>query len=212
DKAVKFLSTTTGRDRVNRFVQYVTRFLIWFLAARGASHELLASLKNLMATIGLTRKVLFTGRQLEFYLAAVKLLATKDVFVKWTAIAKNFFMIVWVTLDTCQWLNATSLYSFPSIASINVRANQSWLAYILFSILGNLHKLRLNARQTRLNGGVPLRTLQEERKRLLRATVQDCLDVVLPVAMLEYVQLESGYLGIIGAVTSLMGACEYFFI
>ncbi|KAI8821192.1 peroxisomal biogenesis factor 11-domain-containing protein [Chytriomyces cf. hyalinus JEL632] len=190
DKAVKFLSTTTGRDRVNRFVQYLCRFLIWHYTKQGASKDTIRSLTNLMATVGLTRKVLFTGRQLEFYQATVKeCMAQKDYIIKVTTVLKNLSMILWLTLDTCQWLHATNL--------------------ILFSFIGNLYKLRINARNLVINSDVPVMRLKKERSQLLRSTLQDSLDVILPVAMLDYIPVESGYLGLIGAATSLIGAYSH---
>jgi hypothetical protein len=37
------------------------------------------------------------------------------------------------------------------------------------------------------------------------ATVQDSIDVFIPAAALDYIQMDSGLLGLMGSITSLMG-------
>jgi peroxin-11B len=41
------------------------------------------------------------------------------------------------------------------------------------------------------------------------ATAQDTLDIVLPSSGLEYIKVETGIVGLVGAITSVLGACMY---
>ena len=62
DVALKFLSSTTGRDRINRFVQYVCKFLLGYGATK-FSKETLQRLQSLMSQATNTRKSDFQVQQ-----------------------------------------------------------------------------------------------------------------------------------------------------
>ncbi|KAJ3060750.1 Peroxisomal membrane protein PMP27 [Podochytrium sp. JEL0797] len=226
DHTVKFLASTTGRDRINRFLQYFARFLAWHLARSGADKERLAQVAGFMAAFGMTRKVMRTGRQLEFYRGAVKSLALKDSVLKVTTVAKSLFMAVWLSFDTCQWLHTAGVHKFTNIKEIGTRANQSWLMALLFSLVGDIYKLHMNHKKLVIERKVAhqapgkdesvqakktVKALLVERRKVAIATVQDSVDLLLPTSGLEYIQVESGVVGLAGAFTSLLGGCEFFF-
>ncbi|KAJ3392674.1 Peroxisomal membrane protein PMP27 [Entophlyctis sp. JEL0112] len=169
--------------------------------------------------MAMTRKVMRTGRQLEFYRGVVKATAIKDSVVKTTTILKSVFMAAWLSFDTCQWLHTAGVYKFENIKDIGTRAFKCWLAALLFSLVGDVYKLQMNARKLAIeqriaNNGKPeevatakknIRALLAERGKMWIATVQDSVDVILPTAGLEYLQIESGFVGLAGAFTSLLG-------
>ena len=58
---MRFAATTVGRDKVYRFVQYLSRFLAYYLAQReGYNKETVQRLANLKSSIGLARKCRLT--------------------------------------------------------------------------------------------------------------------------------------------------------
>ncbi|KAJ3411165.1 Peroxisomal membrane protein PMP27 [Chytridiales sp. JEL 0842] len=220
DRTVKFLSGTVGRDRINRFVQYFTRYLIWQLQKTGGAEQkdTIERLSKLQANVGLTRKLMRVGRQIEFYRNAVKAMNLKDDVVRVTSILKSVFMSLWLAMDTLQWVHLVGLYKFESIKTINSRSLKFWLAALVVSFIGDIHKLRLNglrvlAEQKALaaskgkdeSAKKALAALTAERTKLMLATVQDGMDMVLPSSGLEYIKVESGIVGLVGAVTSVMG-------
>ncbi|KAJ3149892.1 Peroxisomal membrane protein PMP27 [Irineochytrium annulatum] len=215
DKLVKFLSTTVGRDRINRFVQYALRYVIWQLQRTGGEKDTIQRFTKLQAALGQTRKVMRTGRQVEFYRTIVKSMAVRDSIVKNTTVAKNVFLSLWLGLDTLQWMHGAGFIRLEGIKDIGRRAFQFWLGALLCSFVGDLHKLRVNSQRmrvemksTKTEGGSAegaLKALKAERQKIVLATVQDGLDILIPASGLEYIKIESGLVGLAGAITSVIG-------
>ncbi|KAJ3123156.1 Peroxisomal membrane protein PMP27 [Physocladia obscura] len=221
DKTVRFLSTTVGRDRVNRFVQYFARFLAWHLQKNGSDKEVLARVAGLAAATAITRKVMRTGRQLEFARGIVKALAIKDDVIRITTIFKSVFMAAWLSFDTCQWIHSAGVYKFENIKEIGSRAFKCWLVALLFSFAGDIYKLQLNAKKISIESKIAksekapadeaviarrnIKALIAERSKLFITAVQDGVDIILPSAGLEYLSFDSGIVGLAGAFTSLLG-------
>lgn len=53
---LRFWSTTVGRDKTYRTVQYLARFLAWYEYRKGATKETVARLTNLKSSLALSRK------------------------------------------------------------------------------------------------------------------------------------------------------------
>ncbi|KAJ3023177.1 UNVERIFIED_CONTAM: Peroxisomal membrane protein PMP27 [Siphonaria sp. JEL0065] len=220
DRIVKFLSTSVGRDRLNRFLQYFARFLVWHLQRTSASKDAVTRAAALMTVIAQTRKIMQTGRQLEFYQAGMKALTLSDPILKATTVLKCIFMSAWLSYDTCQWIHTIGLNKFDSIKDINTNAFKCWLFALVFSLVGDLYKLKINTRKIEVEkrnasagkgeeSKKNVKSLNEERGKLWIATVQDAVDLVLPLSGLEYIQVESGIVGLAGAFTSLLGGYSH---
>ncbi|KAI8820810.1 peroxisomal biogenesis factor 11 [Fimicolochytrium jonesii] len=117
DHLVKYLSTATGRDRIHRFVQYFSRFLVWHGQRNGYDKDLLARLTNLMGALGQTRKLMRVGRQVEFLRTIQKAAGLKDDVTRLTTIVKNTFLSLWLAHDTCQWVSCVRAIALASGAS-----------------------------------------------------------------------------------------------
>ncbi|KAJ3190105.1 Peroxisomal membrane protein PMP27 [Gaertneriomyces sp. JEL0708] len=221
DQTVKFLATATGRDRINRFVQYFARFLVWHGQKNAWNKETVERLNKLMGSAAQTRKFMRIGRQVEFIRNVQKANLVKDDVTRATQIIKNTFMALWLVHDTLQWANTAGVARFENIKDISKRGLKCWLIALIASLLGDVHKLRLNTQrleqETKLQRALKakgdsdssavqtINALNAERSKIVWATVQDGLDMLLPASGLEYVKLESGIVGLVGAVTSVMG-------
>ena len=53
---LRFWSTTVGRDKTYRTIQYIARFLAWYEYRKGATKETVARLTALKSSLGLSRK------------------------------------------------------------------------------------------------------------------------------------------------------------
>lgn len=56
DSLLKLLSTTIGRDKIYRLIQYFSRFLAFYLGKMSPSLEFVKRLQKLSVAIGLGRK------------------------------------------------------------------------------------------------------------------------------------------------------------
>lgn len=53
---LKFWSTTVGRDKSARAVQYLARFLAWYFVTMGATKETVTRFSSIKSSIALSRK------------------------------------------------------------------------------------------------------------------------------------------------------------
>ncbi|KAJ1570132.1 Peroxisomal membrane protein PMP27 [Nowakowskiella sp. JEL0078] len=232
DHTVKFLSTTVGRDRIYRFAQFFSRYLSWHLQQSGNKDDS-SRYANLSVAIGQTRRyylplnfeVIAAGRQLEFIRGIQKAVVIKDETIRATTIAKNFFLSLWLTYDFLAWIQSTGFTKFQQIKTITKRSSQFWLLALIASTIGSAYRLRANLTKIEMhrkwhsaavsNQEKSIKDIEElkknldglviERNKIAFAATQDALDALIPLSALEYIKIESGYIGLIGAFTSLLG-------
>ncbi|KAJ3124552.1 Peroxisomal membrane protein PMP27 [Nowakowskiella sp. JEL0407] len=226
DTTSKFLNTTNGRDKLYRFVQFYSRFLSWYLQRVNAPKDAIESYARLSAAVAQTRKLLQFGKQLELLRGIQKAFTIKDEIIKSTTIAKNFCMAIWLSYDFLQWIHSVGFIKFDKIKEISKRAFQFWLAAIAISLVGTAHKLRMNTIKLEMQSKFiqaaksdekispkevdesksVVRSLRAERITLAMATVQDLLDGLIPLSAMDYLAIEPGFVGLAGAITSILGA------
>ncbi|ORY91643.1 peroxisomal biogenesis factor 11 [Leucosporidium creatinivorum] len=216
--ALKVGSTTVGRDKLYRAIQYLARFLAFYTLRKGYSNETVARLSALKSTLALSRKLMRIGKPLEHLQAAVKSLDVQDPFLKITALGRQLGYAGYLTNDMLVWAHTAKVRPFtaPTAQKIGQRAAQFWLAGISFSILSSLYRLvdlnrreqqarRVGASEKEGDRKVELKTVLAQRSAVRTQLLQDALDFLLPAGTLGYHNLDDGVLGIVGVVTSIMG-------
>ncbi|KAF9546047.1 Peroxisomal membrane protein PMP27 [Mortierella hygrophila] len=213
---LKFTATTVGRDKIYRAVQYFSRFLAWYLLRQGSSKETVARFNNLKKTLALSRK----RKPVEHLEAAAIATGVKDEFLRFCAVGKQLAYAGYLSYDALIFLDGAGAYKFTKIKRYTELANKFWLAGIVFSFISGLYKTRQIQirRQAALRGlkhrgesekaysRTELSGLAREQHALNKVLLQDGLDMLIPASGLSYVNLDDGAVGLIGTVTSLMGA------
>jgi peroxin-11B len=117
-------------------------------------------------------------------------------------------------------LHAVGFIKVEDIKTLNTNASRAWFVGLVFSVALDLHKLRMNAaKQAKARAAASTaadadaarrdaRALVAERRGLLLDLVRDVLDLSIPGSALEYVKIETGTVGILGAVTSAIGVYQ----
>jgi len=67
---LRFIATTVGRDKALRLVQYMARFLSWYLLRKGYAASSIAPWEAIKKTFGQARKVMRIGKNVEHMKAA----------------------------------------------------------------------------------------------------------------------------------------------
>ncbi|EJF66562.1 peroxisomal biogenesis factor [Dichomitus squalens] len=218
-QSLKVLSTTIGRDKLYRAIQYFARFFAWSLLARGYKIQA-ARWDALKSHLALGRKLLRLGKSLENAQAALRAIsAPGETGERITAIGRQLGYFGYLSLDNIGWAHSIKFYNLaPSTAQkINKRAMQFWFTGIVFSIVHGLLKAgRLANEVKQLQGQAwseksaeaerehKLRSLQTAREDVRYQFILDLLDVWIPATNIGLVNLNDGILGIFGFVTSLM--------
>ncbi|KAF9577397.1 Peroxisomal membrane protein PMP27, partial [Lunasporangiospora selenospora] len=111
-------------------------------------------------------------------------------------------------------------YKFKSIKRYTELANKFWLSGIVFGFLTGLYKthqiqirrqtaargLKSQGESEKSNARTELKSLDREQHSVNKQLLQDGLDMLIPSSSLEYINLDDGIVGLVGTVTSIMGA------
>ncbi|KAF9910831.1 Peroxisomal membrane protein PMP27 [Lobosporangium transversale] len=213
---LKFMATTTGRDKLYRTVQYFSRFFAWYLLRHGTSKETVARFNNLKKTLAQARKC----KPIEHVEAAVAATNIEDETTRLLTVGKQLSYAGYLTYDAFIFLDGAGAYKFQNIERCNELANKFWLSGIVFSFMTGLYKTRqiqicrkaasrsLNhqGETEKTHAHSDLKALTKEQQSVNKQLLQDALDMLIPASSLAYVNLDDGVVGLIGTVTSIMGA------
>ncbi|KAF5375294.1 hypothetical protein D9758_000156 [Tetrapyrgos nigripes] len=223
-QSIKYGSTTLGRDKAYRAIQYFARFYTWYLLSRG-DKQTAARWNALKSHLATARKLLRLGKPLEHLQAALRAsMASGPPTEQIATIARQLSYFGYLSTDAFIWANAVKFWSLnpETAAQVSKISNRFWLAGILFSIVhGTVKSLRLarevdgvkkhqvwgekdlgagTVRETKLSAAL---AAQETNRNQL---VIDLLDVWIPATNLGFTNLNDGVLGIFGLVTSIIAA------
>ncbi|GAA5902830.1 hypothetical protein JCM6882_009137 [Rhodosporidiobolus microsporus] len=217
--SLKVGSTTVGRDKLYRAVQYFARFLAFYCLRKGYSNETVARLSALKSTLALSRKLMRIGKPVEHLQAAVKGLDISDPVLKITAIGRQLGYAGYLFNDMLIWLHTAKVRPFtaPTAQTLSQRAARLWFTGIAFSIVSSVYRLVDLRRREQLavkaartgekdgEGKAELKAVRTQQSAVRFQLTQDALDILIPAGTLGYHSLDDGALGLIGTVTSFMG-------
>ncbi|KAI0735331.1 peroxisomal biogenesis factor [Earliella scabrosa] len=218
-QSLKVLSTTLGRDKLYRGIQYFARFFAWLLLSRGYKIQA-ARWDALKSHLALGRKLMRIGKFMENAQAVLRAIATPgETGERITTIGRQIGYFGYLSLDNIAWAHAIKFYNLkPSTAQkINKRAMQFWFSGIVFSIVHGLLKAGRLANEVKqlqnqtwaeksleAERDVKLQSLQVAREAVRYQFIMDLLDVWIPATNIGLVNLNDGILGIFGLITSVM--------
>ncbi|KAK4056596.1 Peroxisomal membrane protein PMP27 [Microbotryomycetes sp. JL221] len=216
--ALRVGSTTVGRDKLYRAIQYAARFLAFYTLRKGYTQATVAQWSALKSTLALSRKLMRIGKPLEHLQAGVKSLDIADPVLKYTALGRQLGYAGYLVNDMLVWAHTAKVHPFttPTYNKISQRAARFWFTGIAFSIVSSVYRLNdLNRREQQARR-VRSAEKETERKAELKAVLaqraavrtqllQDSLDILIPSGTLGYHNLDDGIIGLVGVVTSIMG-------
>jgi len=212
---IKVSSTTVGRDKAYRAIQFAARFLAWYCLRKNYTKETVARWDALKATLALSRKLMRIGKPLEHLQASIRSFDIQDNVIKFTAASRQLCYALYLIYDMFVWANATKVFTLaPETAlKVNRRANTFWFSGIAISIVSGLYKLRglqlrnrtVKASAEKVPETQPVVVQGNQAYAIKYQLVQDMLDIVIPGTAIGYFALDEGVLGIAGFITSIMG-------
>lgn len=221
---LKVLSTTTGRDKLQRAVQYYARLLAYVYQQRGLveQEKKWTGIKGVFSN---SRKVLRIFKFLEHLQAALRLGASAQPgdWAQITQIARQVGYAGFLFFDHVSWAAGVKLISLSKerAEGANKLSQRFWLAGISLSLIHGFQRfaqIRTERRRLRLTSSAEKEASTSEAEKKLRlqslkaeqtATriqfVQDVLDFCLPASNLGIVQVSDGFAGAAGTITSFIG-------
>ncbi|KAI9488605.1 peroxisomal biogenesis factor 11 [Zychaea mexicana] len=213
-----FLGTTTGREKLCRFIQYFARFYAFYLLRQGAPQSSSQRWNDLKQHIGNGRKFFRLFKPIEFVQTAVHSLGSSDEVVRLTAVVKHLSNALYYCSEVFVLTTAIGFYKPKNVDKIQKFGWKCWFISLFASILASLYKFRLlNVKAVMLEKSKrhlegkrdPELNLQE--KQLVKEInsnsyqlVQDVVDIIIPSGNLGWLPVDEGVIGLAGAITSLM--------
>ncbi|KAG7099335.1 hypothetical protein E1B28_001192 [Marasmius oreades] len=221
-KSLKYGSTTVGRDKAYRALQYFARFYAWYLLSRG-ERDLSARWNSLKSHLAIARKLLRLGKPMEHLQAAIRAcLSTANPVEQVATIGRQLGYFGYLTLDAVVWANTIRFVTLkPETATkVTTFSNRFWLTGVLFSIANGVAKnSRLALETKKLQHGSNEIDLSEKAGRETRLSAVsaarnqtrqqlliDMLDLWIPATNTGLTNLNDGVLGAFGLITSVLGA------
>lgn len=151
---LRFIATTMGRDKLMRTIQYFSRFYAWYLLRTNGTASEIAPWAALKKQLGLMRKILRIGKNIDHLKAAATAADAKspDSFLKFTAVGRQLGYAGYLTCDTTTVLDAAGVRKWSKAGRLQQEAYRFWFMGIVCSITGQLYKLwRLRQREAKVD-------------------------------------------------------------
>jgi len=210
---LKFVATTTGRDKLIRTLQYFARFYAWYLLRTNGTPKQIAQWETLKKQFSLVRKILRVGKNVEHLKAAAVASDSKtmDPILKYLTVGKQLGYAGYLSFDMGTVLDATGIKKSVHVKTLGHEAARCWAFGLIFSILAQTYTLyQLNERESKVDkkegeGVVEAKRIAVERDATYVQLVSDVCDLTIPTTALGWVKLDDGIVGIAGTVSSLIG-------
>ncbi|TDZ32374.1 Peroxisomal membrane protein PMP30A [Colletotrichum trifolii] len=210
---LKFVSTTVGRDKVLRTLQYFARFYAWYLFRTNGSKAEIAPWDAIKKQFGLTRKILRVGKNVEHIKAAASAsdAKTMDPILRYAAVGRQLGYAGYLTFDAATVLDAVGIKKWEGAKRLQKEAYRFWAMGLICSVVAQTYTLyRLQQREAKVDKKEGEGVVQSKRIALERAASQlqiisDLCDLTVPTCALAWVALDDGVVGLAGTVSSLIG-------
>ncbi|KAJ1734899.1 Peroxisomal membrane protein PMP27 [Coemansia biformis] len=235
DVYVKYTNMLVGRDKACRLGQYFARLLAYLVGQRIARLgktagrvEWLATLVKIQQVLATTRKMMRSGKFVNFAQMAARALVARngeDEVVWALGLVNKLGMCVFMAADTLGLVGTTlGLVRLRDPARVARVAQRGWLFALAAQALSALYQLRTVAiraadlRRVRCHvektgdamGDRECATeehaLATQRAGLSKQLVAAALDLSIPIKGLGILPLNEGLVALAGTMTSLMGA------
>ncbi|KAI8320502.1 peroxisomal biogenesis factor 11 [Martensiomyces pterosporus] len=230
---VKYTSTLVGRDKLCRLAQYFSRLLVYVLNRRiqaagktAGAVEWLAALVKIQGAMGTTRKIMRSGRFIDFLQLFVRAVQAKgeDDVVRLLSALHKLGMFAFMAADTLGLLGTTlGLIKLRDPAKVGRAAQRGWMLAIVCQLLTAVYQLRnLAMREADLQRVrqhveksadvlgdrecvVEEQIIRRQKAQANRQLLAAALDLTIPVRGLGILNINEGLVALAGTITSLLG-------
>ncbi|XP_004922413.1 peroxisomal membrane protein 11B [Bombyx mori] len=221
DIIIKVNNQSIGRDKLARFIQYISK-LVWHqLETRNANKYSIDRIKNLENAFSSFRKILRLGRCIDVCYIALDSMSIEDPFLRLTITVSKLSHSLFLYADHIVWLAKSGFLKTDS-DTWNQTANKFWLLSIIANLARDfyeiLHLLQLhNSKFLRpsdlLNLSVHKFDLMSTLKHIhvlllchrdiFVDTLKNACDLFIPLTALGFIKLSPSAIGTLGAISSI---------
>ncbi|KAI0026086.1 peroxisomal biogenesis factor 11 [Xylariomycetidae sp. FL0641] len=210
---LRFVATTLGRDKALRTLQYFARFYAWYVLRTNGTAGEVAPWAALKKQLGLVRKVLRVGKNVEHLKAAAAASDARgtDPVLKALAVGRQLGYAGYLTCDAVTVPDALGVKKWAGAAKVQREAYRCWAAGIACSAVAQAYTLyRLREREALVDrkegeGVVEGKRIAMERRTAQLQLVCDLCDLTVPTSALAWANFDDGVVGLLGTLSSLIG-------
>ncbi|XP_071523705.1 peroxisomal membrane protein 11A isoform X2 [Panulirus ornatus] len=226
DVWIRLNSTTAGKDKLIRLMQYLSRFLCHNLESKKNLRDHVARLKILESSFSTFRKFLRLDKSIIILHGALRTLHLPDRILRVTLTLSRIYQTFFLLVDHIIWIGRIGLYDIDK-EKWSKYSNKFWLGYIILNLFRDIYEiLRIIQRQVRCQNPVPclyknvpfIRTVcdyvpvtkpvfqfAEEHKDVFWDSLKNICDIWIPLTSLGHTKLSPGMVGLLGSVSSFAG-------
>merc|ERR1712000_538409 len=189
---LKYMSTTLGRDKLLRVVQYFSRFYAWYLLRTNAVPSAIAPWTALKKQFGLIRK-------------------SMRPILKYMTVGRQLGYAGYLSFDAATVLDAAGVRKWEGAERAQKEAYRFWTMGLACSVIMQTYTLwKLKEREARVDkkdgeGVVESKRITMERAASKTQLISDLCDLTVPLSALAWVNFDDGVVGIAGTFSSLIG-------
>ncbi|TGJ78680.1 hypothetical protein E0Z10_g10080 [Xylaria hypoxylon] len=214
---LKFVATTTGRDKVLRLLQYFARFYSWYLLRTNATRAEIAPYEGIKKSFGQARKLLRVGKNVEHVKAAaaafdsITTAKSGDPVLKYAALGRQLGYAGYLTADMLTVPTTLNIRKWDGAKRAGREAYRFWTVGLACSVVAQLYTLhQLRQREAKLDlkegeGVVEAKKIALERYSSRLQLLSDLCDLTAPTSALGWTNFDDGFVGLAGTVSSLIG-------
>ncbi|CAG5135670.1 unnamed protein product [Candidula unifasciata] len=229
DTFLKFNSLASGRDKLFRLSQYVSKFSAWYLHKYGVAPEAVIKLQRLSSALSTTRKFLRLGKSIDFLHGALCSLHLTDSALRWCITLSKLNQSVYLFFDHIILAGRIGLASIDKDKWVTLSA-RFWIVTLILNLVRDIYEIvkifmqeyKLQAaklsRSHYKNGASEHRQLTKpiltntqimkkcilENQPVFLDFIKNLSDLVLPLETLGHVKVSPGLQGLVGSISSVI--------
>lgn len=205
-KFIKFIDSTTKREKCFRLVAYLSRFLAYYLQKQGFSADVVKKFADLKQHATFIRKALRFLKPLNHLQASSKVFDDKvgDCVLNSTTVVKNLGLAGYLALDIITWFKMMGLVDKKKFLLVPVWSVRCWLVALIAGVINSLRSYKINSAKM-ADEKADTAALKKKLFTAKRKLVWDSLDIFICLNILNYLNFSEGDIGLAGTITSIMG-------
>lgn len=204
-----WLEATQGRDKLYRFIQYFSKYVIHIMKQHHVSADIITRVSKGASAVGLTRKLMRVFRSLEYFNDALGATAISDDLERFLQVMKSISLGIWLVMDHVQWMHKAGYITVQTIKTIDNIHSQAWFIGLLCGAIVSTYKLKkLNDERNALTNTSKAESIDQARQKQMMGVVKNGLDMIIPAQRLGWVPVSDGTVGLCGTITSVIGIID----
>lgn len=146
DKVIQYLDSSAGRDKLLRLLQYLTKFVSFYLIKNGHSIVTAQTVRRIEAIATLNRKALRFLKPLNHLKSASATFDNKltDKVTRYSQVLRDLGYAVYLALDSVSWFKQLGISSTKRLPQVQKLASLFWFVAVVGGAVNDLRKIRLS--------------------------------------------------------------------